>query len=243
MTTLSSILRHVALGRLLVLCLLVAPPSACTTASEHDDSAPLTRITERGPVELAVTIDSDRIEVGSPMTVELIATAHPEATVATPLVTIADDAMLGGFHVLDAQQRPDYPGVDGQRVWSQTLTLDTFTPGTLELPAFTISFEDRRGDFRMIGGSQVVADVVEQGADHGLLVGARFQRAGGGLQAMFVTVDGIAVGIALEAQQVLEHASAGIVLVVLEMRVDQCPVGAGAFIETGEGRLVHGLTP
>ena len=151
MTTLSCILRHVALGRLLVLCLLIAPPSACTTASDHDDSAPLTRTTERGPVELTVAIDSDRIEVGSPLTVELIATAHPDATVTTPLVDIADDAMLGGFHVLDAQQRPDYPGVDGQRVWSQTLILDTFTPGTLELPAFTVSFEDRRGDITVDG--------------------------------------------------------------------------------------------
>jgi hypothetical protein len=151
MTTLSCILRHVALGRLLVLCLLIAPPSACTTASDHDDSAPLTRTTERGPVELTVAIDSDRIEVGSPLTVELIATAHPDATVTTPLVDIADDAMLGGFHVLDAQQRPDYPGVDGQRVWSQTLILDTFTPGTLELPAFTVSFEDRRGDITVAG--------------------------------------------------------------------------------------------
>ena len=151
MTTLSSILRHVALGRLLVLCLVLAPPAACTTGTDHDESAPLTRTTERGPVELTMTIDSNELQVGSPMTVELIAAVHPDATVDTPLVTITDNAMLGDFHVLATEQRPDYPGVDGRRVWSQTLTLDTFTPGTLDLPALTISYEDRRGDITIDG--------------------------------------------------------------------------------------------
>ena len=151
MNTLQCILKHVALGRLLVLCLLLAPPAACTTASDEASGEPVSRTTQRGPVEFTVTIDSEQLEVGRPMTVELTATAHPDATIATPLVDVDENGLLGGFHVLDSTQRPDYPGVDGQRVWSQTLTVDTFTPGTLELPAFTISFEDRRGEIIVDG--------------------------------------------------------------------------------------------
>lgn len=151
MNTLQCILKHVALGRLLVLCLLLAPPAACTTASDEASGEPVSRTTQRGPVEFTVTIDSEQLEVGRPMTVELTATAHPDATIATPLVDVDENGLLGSFHVLDSTQRPDYPGVDGQRVWSQTLTVDTFTPGTLELPAFTISFEDRRGEIIVDG--------------------------------------------------------------------------------------------
>ena len=156
MSTLSRILRHVALGRLLLLCLLIAPPTACTIGSDLDDPTPVRRTTERGPVELTVTVTSEQIEVGSPLTVELLATAQADATIITPLVTIADDELLGGFNVLANEDRPDYPGPDGNRVWSQTLTLDTFTPGTLELPAFTVSFEDRRGDITIDG--QIASD-------------------------------------------------------------------------------------
>ena len=98
------------------------------------------------------------------------------------------------------------------------------------------------GDLGMIGRCQVIADVMQQRADHHLLIGAGAQRAGGGLQAVFVAIDRIAVVIALEAPQMLKHTPAGIRLIFPEARIDQRPLGMRAFLETAEaGLLAHAL--
>ena len=102
--------------------------------------------------------------------------------------------------------------------------------------------QDRRCVFVVVVGSEDVADVMQQRADHHLLIGTITQRAGSGLQAMCVAIDRIAVVIALETPKMFQHTPAGIGLIFPEARIDQRPLGMRAFLETAKaGLLAHAL--
>jgi hypothetical protein len=63
--------------------------------------------------------------------------------------------------------------------------------------------QDRRADLAVVLGRQHVANVVQERADHGLLVGAILLRAGRGLQRVLVAIDPVAE---LVAGHLPEHA-------------------------------------
>ena len=86
----------------------------------------------------------------------------------------------------------------------------------------------------MIVRRQIVADVVKQGADDGLLVGAGALGSGRGLQAVRITVDRVAVGVALEPQQMGDDAIDDAFAIVAELGVDLAPVFRLAMVETSK---------
>ena len=144
------IFSHVFLGRLLLLLLVTAPPAACTKAEEAGEGTPVRATASKGPVELTLTADRGRVDAGSPLAIEIIAESAAGVELSMPLVDIDDDGMLGPFHVLQDESRPDYPTVDG-RIWSQRLVVDTFQSGTQAIPPVTARFVDRRGDIELSG--------------------------------------------------------------------------------------------
>jgi len=150
MSRMRSIFSHVVAGRLLLLLLITAPPAACTRATEVTQSEPVQQTASKGPVELTVVADAGSLEIGSPMVLEIRAIAETDVDVMMPLVDVDDSAMLGTFHVLEDQVRPDFPDQD-RRIWSQRLVLDTFEAGTHPIPAVTARFNDRRGDVEITG--------------------------------------------------------------------------------------------
>ena len=146
----SRMMSHILLARLLVAALLLAPPAACSRPAETGASDPSQTTATRGPVELTVTVDSDTIETGTPLTVELRALAPNDVELAMPLLEVPQDALIAGFHVLENELLPDYP--DGERrAWTQRMVLDTFETGTLQIPGVTARFTDQRGAIEVTG--------------------------------------------------------------------------------------------
>ena len=136
---------------------LVMFAGGCSTDLEEGSSSVLSYTQERGPVTLKLTMQSDHITVGTPLTIELQAIADAGATVHAPLIAIDEETLLlGPFNVLEVQQLPDYPDQDGRRIWNQSIILDTFEAGTHELPAMTVHFEDARGDIVIEGSVATV---------------------------------------------------------------------------------------
>ena len=82
---------------------------------------------------------------------------------------------------------------------------------------------------------------MQQGADHVFLVLAIAVGQGGRLQAMREPVDGKAAAIALEQQQVVEHAAGQLAGVGRELFGDQRPVGLRAFAHVAEGGVGDGF--
>lgn len=146
----SRLLNHILLARLLVMMLLLAPPAACSRPADAPPPSPSETTATRGPVELTVTVDSDTIETGTPLTMELRALAPSDVEITMPLLEVPDDAMIAGFHVLENEVRPDYPDGD-RRAWTQRMVLDTFETGSLQLPGATARFTDRRGEIEVAG--------------------------------------------------------------------------------------------
>ena len=131
--------------------------SACSTDTKEGVDNTISQRQERGPVTLTLTMQSDHITVGTPLTIELQAIADAGATVHAPLIAIDEDTLLLGiFNVLDVEHLPDYPGQDGRRIWTQSVILDTFEAGIHELPAMTVHFEDARGDIVVEGSVATV---------------------------------------------------------------------------------------
>ena len=150
MSRMRRIFRHVMLGRLLLLLLVTAPPAACTRATEVTGDSPVQQSASKGPVELTVVADAGTLDVGSPLVLEIRAVTEADVVITMPLIDVEDTSMLGTFHVLEDQVRPDYPDQD-HRIWSQRLVLDTFEAGTHDIPAITARFTDRRGDVEITG--------------------------------------------------------------------------------------------
>ena len=150
MSRMRHIFSHVMVGRLLLLLLVTAPPAACTRGTEVTEGSPVQQNASKGPVELTVVADAGTLEVGSSLVLEIRALAEDDVDIAMPLIDVDDTSMLGPFHVLENQVRPDYPDQD-HRVWSQRLVLDTFDAGTHDIPAVTARFTDRRGDVEITG--------------------------------------------------------------------------------------------
>jgi len=150
-------LTHLTIGRLLLASLLLAPPAGCSSPTDDGERTPVSTSAQRGPVELTITIADDHGPVGSPISGEIQARVEEGATIIEPMLAIDESNELGAFNVMENAARPDHPGPDGRRIWTQSLVLDTFQPGEHELPIIQVRFEDRRGDV-------VVDGVVETSA-------------------------------------------------------------------------------
>lgn len=157
------IFSHVFLGRLLLLLLVTAPPAACSRADDAGDAVPVRTTASKGPVEMTVTANRGRVDAGSPLVIEINVFSAAGVDVTMPLIDIDEDGMLGPFHVLEDEPRPDYPTRDG-RIWSQQLVVDTFQSGTHAIPAVTARFVDRRGDIELTGEVTTSALDIEIGS-------------------------------------------------------------------------------
>lgn len=145
------VLTHVTLGRLLLASLLLAPPAGCSPPADDGEQTPVSTSAQRGPVELTITVADDHGPVGTPVSIEIQAQVEKGATIIEPMLVIDESNELGAFNVIENVARPDHPGADGRRIWTQSLVLDTFKPGEHELPQLQVRFEDRRGDVLVEG--------------------------------------------------------------------------------------------
>ncbi|MNJ35609.1 hypothetical protein D3C77_303590 [compost metagenome] len=104
--------------------------------------------------------------------------------------------------------------------------------------------EDRCGDVRVIVRAEGIADIVQQRANHVLLVLAIFPGQGGGLQRMGQAIDGKAAAVTLQQFQVGNDTVRQIGAIVgPELPADDGPVFGGAIFHVGETRafvLRHG---
>lgn len=98
----------------------------------------------RGPVEALAVLTPARPTAGERMRLQVDVTAATGVTMHSPLISVEAEE-IGPFNVLQSQQQPDVPLPDGRRSWSQTLVLDTYETGALELPALRMAFDDERG--------------------------------------------------------------------------------------------------
>jgi len=94
--------------------------------------------------------------------------------------------------------------------------------------------QDCRGKLRMIVRRKNVADVVQQRAEHGLLVGRVARRARRGLQRMAVAVDLVAERVSAKALQHGENLVRQSDLMRLPVLVEKLVVLVGAFIHADE---------
>ncbi|MCY1449415.1 hypothetical protein D9M71_661490 [compost metagenome] len=97
--------------------------------------------------------------------------------------------------------------------------------------------EDRRRDVRVIVGAQGVADIVEQGADHVLLVATIAPGAGGGLQGVGQAIHREAAKIPLQQLQVRHDPCRQLSRVGTEVRGDDRPVFLCAVLHVGEAGI------
>jgi hypothetical protein len=99
--------------------------------------------------------------------------------------------------------------------------------------------QDRRREFTVIAGRKRIADIVQQGRDHHLLVGAIAQRPGRGLQPVFLAGDGIAVEGLAEAAEILQHAVGKPTGVRGLKPAEELVLLFGAVFHAGEADNVH----
>ncbi len=92
------------------------------------------------------------------------------------------------------------------------------------------------GDRRMVVRRQGVADVVDQRAQHVLLVAPVGFGAGGGLQRVLEPADGEASVVAFEQPELVDHVLSGHRLRQWELADDLRPLLLGGVLEPGEGR-------
>jgi hypothetical protein len=107
------------------------------------EAGPVEHRSEMGPVALIVRADRRSIAVGDPLTLTIEVDAEPGIEVRMP----GHGESLGPFTVRSVQSRPDIPDAAGaRRRWTDTIVLDTFDSGDLEIPAITVPFSDRRNE-------------------------------------------------------------------------------------------------
>jgi hypothetical protein len=126
------------------LLLLLLLPLACSRPAQDTPAAPAQVEATRGPVEGKATLTPGGGTAGDRLVLLITVRAASKVSVQLPLLTIEADR-LGPFAVLEQTQGTDLPLGDGRRLFKQSLILDTFETGDLQLPPLTIAFTDSRG--------------------------------------------------------------------------------------------------
>lgn len=127
---------------LLLSCALLL--ASCGDADRAPDAQARSVAATRGPVSATAVLTPESPAAGEHMQLVVQVEAEGGVDVQTPLLAWEDDA-IGPFNVLGSADDPDLPLPEGRRGWRQTLTLDSFETGELELPALHVAFVDRRG--------------------------------------------------------------------------------------------------
>ncbi|MCY1441453.1 hypothetical protein D9M71_577700 [compost metagenome] len=94
--------------------------------------------------------------------------------------------------------------------------------------------EDRGGDVRVVVGTQGVADIVEQGADHVFLVATIAPGAGGGLQRVGQAVHGETAEVTFQQLQVRDDPYWQLTSIGAEVRGDDRPVFLRTILHVGK---------
>jgi len=155
MPALRRILLVLALAPVLLLpaCQGKPQPPASQPASQPA-AQPIVRTAERGPLKVTVTADRDRVEI--PQHVKL--TLHIEAQAGIEVKVPKLQGVFGEFAVSAVtENEPDCPQYVRCKEW--VYTLDTYLPGTREIPGLTFSFRDPRE--KADGSKKVYEDEVK----------------------------------------------------------------------------------
>ena len=139
--------------------LITAVAAGCQQMPASEEAAARTDA-RRGPIEITYEAVPGEAPAGTPISVTITATAAADAAVHTPLIDTEDADTWGAFEVLNASPAIDVPLDDGRHRWTQTVTIDSFQPGTHPLPALDVGFVDRRATTERTGSVPVEAPEV-----------------------------------------------------------------------------------
>ncbi len=117
-----------------------AEPTAPTTV---ESSAPLERLSERGPVTVRVTLDPAKPRIGDPLTLRLEVTAEAGVELLMPEF----GQSLDRFAIRDFVPRETIDG-DGRTLATQRYVLNAPMSGPRYIPPLAIEFVDRRAGMR-----------------------------------------------------------------------------------------------
>ena len=117
-------------------------------------------------IELTANTDRKQIQIADPFEFQIKLTAPFGTKVVFPGV----GEQIGSFDVMDVQDQFGVliDGVDKQRSWTRTLTLETIVSGKLQIPRIEISVQPDKGVpklFRTDPVEVTVASVVEPSSD------------------------------------------------------------------------------
>ncbi|MBG83015.1 MAG: hypothetical protein CMJ40_00545 [Phycisphaerae bacterium] len=133
--------------------LMLALPllTSCSDKTEETAKGGIRTSNTRGPVEISVTADRRDLEVGRSLTLVVEAITPDGVSIATPMVNT--NGTIGVFNILrsDARSNLPMPGENSGRVWTQSLILDSLQAGDVEIPSFSIEFDDRRAERAVTG--------------------------------------------------------------------------------------------
>jgi hypothetical protein len=133
-------LAAVALPVLLIAACGDPAPDGDAAGAIAAEDAPLSAVTEEGPVKATVQLSPRDSRLGDTLALTLTVEAEPEVTVEMP----AFGEALGRFSILDFTPR-ERTEPDGRTVLSQRYTLQAAMSGTQRIPPLRIEFLDERG--------------------------------------------------------------------------------------------------
>lgn len=127
---------------------------------------PHQNISQAQTIELTANADRKQIQIADPFEFEIKLTAPSDTKVDFPGV----GEQIGSFDVVDVQDQFGVliGGVDQQRSWTRTLTLETIASGKLQIPRIEISVHPDKGVPKLFQTDSVeitVASVVEPSSD------------------------------------------------------------------------------
>jgi len=139
--------------------LACAPLGGCRTKEADTPQAeavlPVEKQVERGPVTLTVRADKPRITIAEKL--ELVIEVQAADGVDVKMPSFGEK--LSEFEIRDFRERAAVPrsvktdgGTTPVRVWTQEYVLESFLSGELEVPGFTVKFEDRRDPGKPVEG-------------------------------------------------------------------------------------------
>lgn len=112
---------------------------------------PVEQKARRGPVEMLVRADRDKVGVAEKLRLTVEVRTSDDVDVEMP----KPPDKLGEFQVRSVRDEPGVPVEQGRRWWRE-YTLESYLAGDYEIPSPTVSFIDRRGTGR--GGTTTSAE-------------------------------------------------------------------------------------
>ena len=125
--------------------------TACSDKTQETAEGGIQTSATRGPVEISVTADQRDLEVGRSLTLVVEAVTANGVSITTPIVNT--NGTIGVFNILQSDARSNLPmrGENSGRIWTQRLILDSLQAGDVEIPSFSIDFDDRRAELPVTG--------------------------------------------------------------------------------------------